>query len=149
MPATPPTPASDAPAILVCDDSAIERAALAQYLRRFGYEVHEVPDGQSAIRAIRQRDFDLLILDLLMPGVSGFDVLVFLQQRQSSLPVILLSGLPLDQIEQRCFDLPSSQLPPLLLKPVDLDDLMQIVPATLRARRPDVPPPANLRPNPP
>ena len=125
------------PRILLCDDSPVERMALAHYLRRAGYEVDEAGDGESAIRQLQNREVDAVLLDLQMPGVSGFEVLSYLQKHRKSLPVILLSGMPLDQIQQEIHGLPAHALPPLFLKPVDLDQLIEVLELQLRGELPE------------
>src|SRR5262245_54453515 len=84
--------------LLVADDSTMERTALAQYLRRLGYEVSEADDGRATINHLKNHEIDALLLDLNMPIVDGFDVLGYLQQHRRGLPVVLLSGMPPDQI---------------------------------------------------
>jgi two-component system, response regulator PdtaR len=125
--------------ILLVDDSPVERMALAHYLRRAGYAVDEAGDGESAINQLKNREINSVLLDLQMPGVSGFDVLSYLQKHRRSLPVILLSGMPVDQIQQEIHDLPSRELPPLFLKPVDLDQLMQVMELQLNGELPVAP----------
>src|SRR5947207_13143553 len=124
------------PRILLCDDSPVERMALAHYLRRAGYEVDEAGDGETAISQLQNREVDAVLLDLQMPGVSGFEVLGYLQKHRRALPVILLSGMPLDQIQQEIHGLPSRELPPLFLKPIDLDQLTQLLELQLRGEMP-------------
>jgi len=124
------------PRILLCDDSPVERMALGHYLRRSGYEVDEAGDGETAISQLQNREVDAVLLDLQMPGVSGFEVLSYLQKHRKALPVILLSGMPLDQIQQEIHGLPSRELPPLFLKPVDLDQLLQLLELQLRGEMP-------------
>src|SRR5436305_14785793 len=82
--------------ILLCDDSPVERMALAHYLRRQGYTVDESGDGESAIAQIKNVEYAAMLLDLQMPGMDGFDVLAYLQKHRRGLPVLLLSGMPLD-----------------------------------------------------
>ena len=110
--------------------------ALGHYLRRSGYEVDEAGDGETAISQLQNREVDAVLLDLQMPGVSGFEVLSYLQKHRKALPVILLSGMPLDQIQQEIHGLPSRELPPLFLKPVDLDQLLQLLELQLRGEMP-------------
>src|SRR3954462_8544141 len=104
--------------LLVCDDSTIERSALAQILRRQGYEVDEAADGSAALHLIKGRSYDLLLLDLIMPAVYGFDVLRYVQTNQAQLPGVLMSGMPQEEIGDGIQRLPQHELPPLLLKPV-------------------------------
>ena len=103
--------------MLVCDDSTVERSALAQILRRQGYEVDEAADGSAALRLIKGRAYDLLLLDLNMPDVDGFDVLGYVQANQSKLPVVLMSGLPHEQIGDGIQRLPHHELPAKLAYP--------------------------------
>jgi CheY-like chemotaxis protein len=113
--------------VLLADDSANERAALAQYLRRLGYTIIETSDGKATIEHLQTHEVDSLLLDLDMPVADGFDVLGYLQKHRRGLPVILLSGMPLDQIQQHIHGLPVRELPPLMLKPIDVDQLTQVM----------------------
>ncbi len=124
-----PPPATQPEArVLLADDSAVERQALAHLLRQAGYQVDEADDGEAAILFLKQQRLpDLLLLDLQMPGTDGFGVLSYIQKNKQNFPVILLSGLPPDQIQKSMQRLPSRDLPPLLLKPVDPTQLLNIV----------------------
>ncbi len=118
--------------ILLAEDSQNERYALAQYLRRMGYDVSEAGDGQATIEHLQSHEVDGLLLDLNMPSIDGFDVLGYLQKHRKGLPVILLSGMPLDQIQQHIHGLPARELPPLMLKPIDVDQLIEVLDLQLR-----------------
>jgi CheY-like chemotaxis protein len=122
--------------LLVCDDSTAERNALAHILRRQGYDVDEAADGSAALRLIKGRSYDLLLLDLHMPDVDGFDVLRYVQSHRSSLPVVLMSGLPYEEIGDGIQRLPQHELPPLLLKPVDTHQLFQVIELKLAGELP-------------
>jgi CheY-like chemotaxis protein len=115
---------TDGARLLLCDDSPIERLALAHYLRSSGFEVDEAGDGKSALQVLKHR---LLLLDLQMPDVDGFDVLNYVTEHRKSLPVVLLSGMPPDEIQGKMDSLRERELPPLLLKPVDPEQLVEIV----------------------
>jgi CheY-like chemotaxis protein len=132
------TPAAHQPEqrVLVADDSADERQALAHLLRQAGYQVDEADDGEAAILFLKQKLPDLLLLDLQMPGTDGFGVLSYIQKNKQNFPVILLSGLPPDQIQKSMQRLPSRDLPPLLLKPVDPNQLLNIVAMRLTGELP-------------
>lgn len=129
---TTPSPAR----LLLCDDSPVERLALAHFLRRTGYAVDEAGDGEAAILHIKHRPVDALLLDLNMPDVDGFAVLTYLQEHRRALPVILLSGMPLDRIQHKIKALPSPELPPLLIKPIDPDQLLTLLELQLSGELP-------------
>jgi len=122
--------------VLLADDSAVERQALAHLLRQAGYQVDEADDGEAAILFLKQKLPDLLLLDLQMPGTDGFGVLSYIQKNKKNFPVILLSGLPPDQIQKSMQRLPSRDLPPLLIKPVDPSQLLNIVALRLTGELP-------------
>src|SRR5262249_14605597 len=105
-------------------------------LRRMGYEVAEASDGRATIEHLKAHEVDGLLLDLNMPSVDGFDVLGYLQTHRRGLPVVLLSGMPLDQIQQHIHGLPSRELPPLMLKPIDVDQLLEVMELQLRGDLP-------------
>jgi len=122
--------------LLLCDDSPVERLALAHLLRKEGFEVDEAGDGQSAIDQLKHREINAILLDLNMPDVDGFGVLRYVQEHRRSLPVILLSGMPLDSIQHKIQNLPDRSLPPLLLKPIDPDQLLGILELQLSGELP-------------
>lgn len=128
------------PSILLCDDAMTERAALARILRSAGYDVQEAADGEAAIVLLKHRSIDLILLDLQMPQVDGFAVLSYLQEHRRALPVILLSGMPPDRIQHKIHSLPSPELPPLLLKPIDPDQLLDVIDLHLSGELPGLPP---------
>ena len=123
--------------VLVCDDSHTERTALARLLRDREYDVQEAGDGEAAIVLLKHRQIDLVLLDLNMPQVDGFEVLSYLQEHRKSLPVILLSGMPLERIQHRIHSLPTQELPPLLIKPVDPEQLLAVMELQLNGDLPD------------
>ena len=98
-------------------------------------------DAESAVQLLQHRPIDLLILDLQMPGKDGFYVLSYLQKNRPGLPVILLSGMSIDEIQQNIRQLPFvRELPPLLLKPVDPIQLLELIAVELAGEMPAFPP---------
>src|SRR4051812_18767680 len=80
--------------ILVADDHAAAREKASRLLLDAGYRVDLASSGSDAIERLRREPFDLALLDLMMPGVSGLEVLRFLRASKTEpyLPVILLSS---------------------------------------------------------
>jgi len=122
--------------ILLCEDSPPERMALAHLLRDAGYDVDEADNGEVAISHLQERPVDLVLLDLQMPRLDGFAVLGYMQQHRRALPVVLLSGLPPDKIQHKMHVLPTRELPPLLIKPVDPQQLLSIIELQLNGQLP-------------
>lgn len=78
--------------ILVIDDDDAVREATAMFLEAERFEVVAVADGESGIDAVRAGSFDLVIVDLFMPGLDGLETTKAIRQLNPSLPVIAVSG---------------------------------------------------------
>lgn len=78
--------------ILVVDDEEMVRDSLEQILRLEGYEVRAAASGDAAIAAVESGDFDLVLLDLKMPGMDGLEVLRTVSRIAPDIKVILLTG---------------------------------------------------------
>ncbi|MFN0185021.1 MAG: response regulator transcription factor [Aquabacterium sp.] len=77
--------------LIVEDDDAIADA-LTLHLKEAGYRLHRERDGLLAMRAIDRQRWDLVLLDLMLPGADGWDVCRHLRQRHPGVPVIMLSA---------------------------------------------------------
>ena len=111
--------------ILVVDDNASNRDLLSRRLQRQGHTVLQAEDGTIALALVEKEALDLVLLDLMMPGISGYDVLTSLKNdpRFREIPVIMISALSeLDSIV-RCIEAGADDY---LAKPFD--------PTLLRAR---------------
>lgn len=82
--------------LLVVDDDESNRDLLSRRLRRSGYEVEAAEDGQHALDMLATRAFDLVLLDNMMPGLSGIDVLRALREKYSA------SGMPIIMVTAQC-----------------------------------------------
>ena len=80
--------------VLVVDDDANNRDLLSRRLRRMGYEAEVGQDGQHALALIGERPFDVVLLDVMMPGLDGFEVLKILREHHAAtdLPVIMATA---------------------------------------------------------
>ncbi|MEJ7750084.1 MAG: response regulator transcription factor [Thermoleophilaceae bacterium] len=83
--------ATQAPRILLVDDEQSLQTLLAFPLRKEGYEVVSALDGQEALDRLRETNFDLVVLDLMLPKVDGFEVCRQVRAR-SSVPIIMLTA---------------------------------------------------------
>lgn len=84
--------------ILICDDEDVLRALVRTALTRRGFEVLEAQDGDAAVAAIRSERPDLVLLDLMMPGRTGLEVLEAVQADSalSEIPVLMLTARTLE-----------------------------------------------------
>ena len=82
------------PSILVVDDNESNRDALCRRLGRRGYATTPAADGPEALRLLGERAFDLVLLDVMMPGMSGLEVLERIRRDRSpsDLPVIMATA---------------------------------------------------------
>lgn len=78
--------------ILIVDDEQKITRVIRAYLEREGYSVAEVHDGQRALELAGSGDFDLMILDLMLPGLAGEDICKQLRRQGSQLPIIMLTA---------------------------------------------------------
>ena len=111
--------------ILVVDDDAVSRELTVARLERDGHTVDAADNGMDALARMRETDFDVVLLDLMMPGMSGFEVLA--QMRKSAVlrrvRVIVVSGLDQEENAIKCIGMGAEDY---LAKPVN--------PILLRAR---------------
>ena len=92
MPTEPPS--SDCPRVLVVDDLAENRDIFRRKLERLGYQVVEAEDGEAALAAVEEQTFDLVLLDWMMPGMEGPEVLQRIREAHTpgQLPVIMVTA---------------------------------------------------------
>ena len=115
--------------ILIAEDDAILADGLTRSLRQAGYAVDTVDNGAQADSALVGTEFDLLILDLGLPRLSGLDVLKRLRARNSHVPVLILTALDGVQDRVRGLDLGADDY---LAKPFELAELEARVRALTR-----------------
>ncbi|MDH3454537.1 MAG: response regulator [Desulfuromonadales bacterium] len=77
--------------ILITDDDGLVRDAVAKILEMFGHEVSPTGSGEEALEVLTE-DFDLIILDINMPGMDGFDTIKAINERGYDIPVLFLTG---------------------------------------------------------
>lgn len=120
--------------ILVVDDKAENREILERFLERDGHRVETAVDGAEALRLIDEHDYDLVLLDLMMPGIDGFEVLDELRhkERLHNLPVIVVSGLDDAEDVLVCLETGAEDF---LSRPLDMRMLRAKVASSLERHR--------------
>jgi PAS domain S-box-containing protein len=108
--------------ILLVEDDPYSRRTLARLLEREGYEVDTAETGPAALEAITRRRPALILLDLMLPGMDGGEVLRRIREQgnRDSLPVVILSG---DVLSGRTNELQALDVNGMLSKPIELHDL--------------------------
>ncbi len=81
--------------ILIIEDDKFLRELMSKKLSREGYKVLEAVDGEAGLQKAKEEKPDLILLDLILPGINGFEVLVKMKSEKSlsEIPVIILSNL--------------------------------------------------------
>src|SRR5213595_3069108 len=119
--------------ILVIEDEPRILAFLARGLEAEGFSVDGAPDGRAGITRAARGQYDLVILDLLLPGLDGFTVLRELQRERPELPVVIVSARSDLETKLRGLDFGACDY---VSKPFSLDELLARVRAQLRRGRP-------------
>ena len=117
--------------MLVVEDEARIGSFLARALEVEGFGVDVVTDGERGLDAALTHDYELVILDLLLPGRDGLDVLEELHDRRPDLPVLILSARTELSTKLRSFELGAADY---VAKPFSLDELFARIRVQMRAR---------------
>jgi two-component system, OmpR family, response regulator len=130
LPSPVPEPA-DPVRLLVVEDDAQLCATLCDQLAQRGYQVHAVGDGRAAMAAVGEAQFDLILLDRMLPQIDGVDVLRWLREQEVRTPVILLTAL--GRLVERVEGLDAGA-DDYIVKPFESDELEARIRALLRRR---------------
>ena len=112
--------------ILAVDDEADVLMILRTALQSEGYEIKTASNGEDAVAAAQESPPDLIILDVMMPGMDGFDVLAELKKDEatSTIPVIMLTGVSDRKKIQEALD---TGIDYYIIKPFEFEDLISKV----------------------
>ena len=91
--------------VLIADDTGVMRHACERALRREGYRVIITEDGKGALKAFRENDIDVALLDIKMPGISGVDVLREIKKEKPLVEVVMMSAFSSNDITEESRDL--------------------------------------------
>lgn len=117
--------------MLLIEDDASFRKAVSDVLSLEGYEVKQAPSGKAGIMAAQTDPPDLVIMDLIMPGMKGLEVCQVLKQdsKTANVPIIILTGNDKDGQDIACLDMGADDY---LIKPVKSERLLAYARALLR-----------------
>ncbi len=122
--AAPPEIPSRTGRVLVVEDEEIVREMLATTLRLAGHEVTEVASGEEALQALTERRFDVVVTDIAMPGVSGWEVASAAREREEPIPVIFVTGWAASVDRNRARKMGVRRI---LAKPTTTEELLEAV----------------------
>lgn len=118
--------------ILVVDDYLPTRSLIIESLSATSnYEIMEAENGQEALRLFNEHDYDLVISDIMMPGMSGMELLHLLRERNPNAAVIMITGNPTTDLTVSAIKKGAVDF---LTKPFDIDDLLYKVGIHLREK---------------
>jgi CheY-like chemotaxis protein len=123
------TALSQDPRILLVDDNTVVRDMLVDLVASLGYRADAAAGGEEALKLFDRGHYSAVLTDLLMPGMSGWDVLAAVRQRDANMPVIIITGSPV-------VDDPRALQPGVAVvkKPVDVTALDATIKQMLHAR---------------
>jgi CheY-like chemotaxis protein len=114
--------------VLVVDDDPITRKNLSQYLSGDGFEVEPTPDGNQALEKLEKEKFDLILTDVIMPGMNGLKLTEHVHSVLPMVPVIIMTGnAAIDHNKAR-----SAGAADLIRKPLILEEVLAKIKTVLR-----------------
>jgi CheY-like chemotaxis protein len=110
--------------VLVVDDSNLNRTIIVEFLKSKGFRILEAADGKEALDIIREQNPDLVLLDLIMPVMDGFEAMELLQKDKNEIPIIIITAYIKDNTYRRCKELGAVGF---LNKPIKMHELYNII----------------------
>ena len=117
---TNPSPSTPASSLLVVDDNSMNRIMLSRYITKLGYQATLAENGRQALEKLQGEPFDLVLLDVQMPEMDGYQVLEHLKAdpRLRDIPVIMISAVEELESVVRCIELGAQDYLPKPFNPV-------------------------------
>ena len=126
--------------VLLAEDNPYNQAVMEELLPRWGHTLRVAPDGRAALAALEQDHFDVMLLDIHMPELDGFQVVATLRRREGGvgrhLPVIALTARSADGERERCL---RAGMDDYLAKPVRAAELFAAIDRAVRGEEPSRP----------
>jgi DNA-binding response OmpR family regulator len=118
--------------IILSEDNDILRKSLSFFLESKGFIVDQFSDGKEALNAIETNDYDLILTDINMPGISGMEITQYVRESLGSdIPIIILTSSGVEQTELDSFDLGANEF---IAKPISPAVLLVRINKLLKTR---------------
>ena len=118
--------------ILVVDDEEVVRRSYARILGEMDCDAQGAADGEQALRAMERRAFDVVLLDLRMPGVQGLEVLEAIKHRWPASEVVIITGYPTLESAREALRLGACDY---LAKPAHPDEVIDAARGAMRRKK--------------
>lgn len=115
--------------ILVAEDDKNLRRLMAAYLEQSGYEVYHAEDGEAALSILVSTHIDLIISDIMMPNMDGYELVEELRNAGFTLPVLMVTAKETFEDKKKGFLVGTDDY---MVKPIDMDEMLLRVAALLR-----------------
>ncbi len=115
--------------ILVVDDDKNTRMFLSAVLEGAGYTVYTAEDGEDALRVMDKEHVDLIVLDIMMPKMDGYEFTRVLREAQNNLPILMVSAKQLPADKHKGFSVGTDDY---ITKPIDDEEMLYRIKALLR-----------------
>jgi DNA-binding NtrC family response regulator len=121
---TTPTASKTEATVLIVDDEPNMRTTLADILRNEGYETATAETGEQAIEMCRQRTYDIVLMDVRMPGIDGVEAFREIRREQAGARIILMTAYSLDELKRAALDEGAIAFLP---KPLDVENVLNLI----------------------
>ncbi len=111
--------------ILIAEDNEFLRMAVAGALEDEGMEVVRVADGAKVLGALAKHDFDLLLLDLILPGKNGFEILKEMKKKKIKVPVLVFTNLSQKKDREEAMELGAREF--YVKSNLSIDEVVRVV----------------------
>ncbi|MDQ6469853.1 response regulator transcription factor [Flavobacterium sp. LHD-80] len=102
--------------IVLAEDNDILRKSLSFFLESKGFTVDQFSDGKDALDAIEKNNYDIILTDINMPGISGMEITQYVRETlKSDIPIIILTSSGVEQTELDSFDIGANEF---IAKPI-------------------------------
>lgn len=118
--------------ILIVEDDKSLRRLMEVFLKQNGYEVYLAEDGEKAIEIFEDKHIDLVICDIMMPKVSGYELVKDLRNSNYELPILMVTAKETIEDKRKGFLVGADDY---MVKPIDLDEMLLRINALLRRSR--------------